>query len=273
MSIKQPTRVIAIASGKGGVGKTMVSANLASALASKRRKVLLFDADLGLANAQLALGVRVPFNFSHVLNGEKTLKDIIIDVSENLRFVPGGSGIQKLANLDGVLSAGIVSAFSEITEDIDFFIVDIAAGISDSVMTFLGACPERYIVVNNDPSSIADAYGTIKVMIEEYKLENISIIPNKVTNQDEGETLSRHLNKVTNKFLGKETKYLHSISQDEMVERSLKASQPVLSFSPSCRASQDIKALADKVDSLPAISTTYGGIQFFIERINLQHSA
>ena len=164
------TRVIAIASGKGGVGKTMVSANLAVSLADRRKNVVLFDADLGLANAQLALGQRSPFNFSHVLSGNKTLNEVIIQINDYLRFVPGASGMQEMASLDDITLASVVGSFSELSEDLDYFIIDVAAGISDSVMTFLTACQERYIVVNNDPSSIADSYGIIKVMIQNHNL-------------------------------------------------------------------------------------------------------
>lgn len=133
------TRVIAIASGKGGVGKTMVSANLAVSLAARRKQVVLFDADLGLANAQLALGQRSPFNFSHVLSGRKSLKDVTIQINDYLRFVPGASGMQEMATLDHNSLANVVASFSELSEDLDYFIIDVAAGISDSVMTFFNS--------------------------------------------------------------------------------------------------------------------------------------
>ena len=134
------TQIIGIASGKGGVGKTTISANLAVTLASRGKKVILFDADLGLANAQLALGCKAPYNFSHVLSGQKTLKEIIVDGPAGVQLVPGASGIQHLASLNRTEVAGIIHSFSEIEEDLDYFIVDLAAGLSDSVMSFLSAC-------------------------------------------------------------------------------------------------------------------------------------
>ena len=167
MTNKTATQIIGIASGKGGVGKTTVSANLAIALASQGKKVMVFDADLGLANAQLALGCRAPFNFSHVMSGEKTLQEIIVEGPMGVRLVPGASGIQHMAALSQAETAGIIQSFSEIEEDLDYFIVDLAAGLSDTVMTFLGACQHRFIVLKNEPSSIADAYATIKVMIKQ----------------------------------------------------------------------------------------------------------
>ena len=158
------TQVIGIASGKGGVGKTTISANLAVTLASRGKNVMLFDADLGLANAQIALGCKAPYNFSHVLSGEKKLPEIIVAGPMGVQLVPGASGIQHLASLSAPEIAGVIHSFSELDQDIDYFIVDLAAGLSDTVMSFLGACQHRLIVLKNEPSSIADAYATIKAV-------------------------------------------------------------------------------------------------------------
>ena len=265
-----PTQIIGIASGKGGVGKTTVSVNLAVTLASLGKKVMIFDADLGLANAQLALGCRTPYNFSHVLSGEKTLSEIIVEGPMGVKLVPGASGMQHMASLNSTATAGIVQAFSEIEVDLDYFIVDLAAGLSDTVMTFMRACQHRFIVLKNEPSSIADAYGTIKVMIQEYQLDHISLIPNGVVSQNEGEQLYGSINSVIQNFLGSQVGYLHSISQDEMVLRAIKASQPLISFAPSSIATRDFKALAKVVLSLDSEIPMNGGLQFFIERLAAQ---
>ena len=272
MSSRASTQIIGIASGKGGVGKTTVSVNLAVMLASMGNKVMLFDADLGLANAQLALGCRTPFNFSHVLSGEKTVKEIIIDGPMGVKLVPGASGIQHMASLNQAETAGIIQAFSDIEEELDYFIVDLAAGLSDTVMTFLRACQHRFIVLKNEPSSIADAYGTIKVMIQDYQLDNIALIPNGVFSQDEGERLYGSINSVIQNFLGNRVDYLHSITQDEMVLRAIKASQPLVSFAPSSIASRDFRALGKAVDNLDKNVQMSGGLQFFIERLATQQA-
>ena len=273
MSSRASTQIIGIASGKGGVGKTTVSVNLAVMLASMGKKVMLFDADLGLANAQLALGCRTPFNFSHVLSGEKTVKEIIIEGPMGVKLVPGASGIQHMASLNEVETASIIQAFSDIEEELDYFIVDLAAGLSDTVMAFLRACQHRFIVLKNEPSSIADAYGTVKVMIQDYQLNNIALIPNGVYSQDEGERLYGSINSVIQNFLGNRVDYLYSITQDEMVLRAIKASQPLVSFAPSSIASRDFKALGKAVDNLDKNVSMSGGLQFFIERLATQQAS
>ena len=270
---KRPTQIIGIASGKGGVGKTTVSVNLAVMLASLGKKVMIFDADLGLANAQLALGCRIPFNFSHVLSGEKTLDEIIVEGPSGVKLVPGASGMQHMASLNEAETAGIIQSFSDVDEDLDYFIVDLAAGLSDTVMTFMRACQHRFIVLKNEPSSIADAYGTIKVMIQEHQLDNISLIPNGVASQNEGERLYGSINSVIQNFLGSRVDYLHSITQDEMVLRSIKAGQPLVSFAPSSIASRDFRALAKVVTSLESDIPMNGGLQFFVERLAMQQQS
>jgi flagellar biosynthesis protein FlhG len=186
MSDTPKTEVIGVASGKGGVGKTTVSINLAVALAQRGHQVMLFDADLGLANAQIALGARATYNLSHFLSGDKTLEEITITTRQGVRLIPGASGVHELAGLNNVQAASIVQAFSSLSGQIDYLIVDVAAGISPSVLSFLAACQRRFIVVKDDPSSIADAYGTIKVLNQQMDLDEIYLLPNQVGSQAEG---------------------------------------------------------------------------------------
>ncbi len=187
MDKKSTPQVIGIASGKGGVGKTTITVNLAVALAKQGHRVLLLDADLGLANAQLALGCQAPFNLGHVLRGEKTLEEIIVRTDQGVGLVPGASGVRELAALDDRQVAAIVHAFDDLTEPVDFLLVDVAAGLSPSVLQIMAACQRRFVVLCDQPASIADAYGLIKVMATEEMLDEIYVLPNSAQSQAHGQ--------------------------------------------------------------------------------------
>ncbi len=260
-------QVIGVASGKGGAGKTTVSINLAVALASRGHKVMLLDADLGMANAQIALGAYAPFNISHVLNGEKTLDEVLVTTKQGIRLVPGASGLRDIAALDTQQIASMIRAFDALKEPVDYLVVDVAAGIAPAVLDFMAACQRRFVVVCDQPSSIADAYGLIKVMATEQSLDEIYLIPNMVGNAHEGRQLHRRLNDVCNRFLGVSLRFLQSIEADELVLQSLRKYQSVLEFAPGSAAARDFRALADAIDHLPPLDGPSGRMQFFSERM------
>jgi flagellar biosynthesis protein FlhG len=268
---KRNTEVIGIASGKGGVGKTTLSTNLAVALTMMNKKVMLLDGDLGLANAQIALGCKTQYNLSHVIAGEKTLKEIIVTSRQGVLLVPGASGVHEMAAISPAITAGIVQAFSELDDDIDYLILDAAAGIAPSVLAFMEACQRRFIVVKDEPSSIADAYGIIKVMTRDLELDEIYLIPNMVESQAAGAQLYRRVNEVCDRFLGKTLQYLTSIESDEMILAALKKYQSVMEFAPGSAGARDYRRLADAITHLPTISHASGGLQFFMERLVRQN--
>jgi flagellar biosynthesis protein FlhG len=221
MSNKQP-EVIGVASGKGGVGKTTLSVNLASALVNIGKKVVLFDGDLGLANAQIALGLRSKFNISHVLSGEKDINEILIKGPSGLILVPGASGVKQMAALNEIQTSAIIQAFSQLNIDLDYLIIDMAAGISPSVLTLMEACHRRLIVVMDEPSSIADSYGTIKVISQNSAREDIYLVQNRVQSDEEGQILFKRMNDVCIKFLDQSIYSLGSLIEDESLLQALR---------------------------------------------------
>jgi len=267
MDKKHFPQVIGIASGKGGAGKTTVSINLAVALAMQGHKVMLLDADLGMANAQIALGAHAPFNISHVLNGSKTLQEVLITTAQGVRLVPGASGLRDIAALDTNQIATMIRAFDSLDEPIDYLVVDVAAGIAPAVLEFMAACQRRFVVVCDQPASIADAYGLIKVMATEQSLDEIYLVPNMVPSAQEGRQLYRRLNDVCTRFLGISIRFLHSIEADELLLQALRKYKSVLDYAPGSAAARDFRALAQALDQLPPIESASGRMQFFMERM------
>jgi flagellar biosynthesis protein FlhG len=267
MDKKKFPQVIGVASGKGGAGKTTVAINLAVALALRGHKVMLLDADLGMANAQIALGAHAPFNISHVLNGSKTLEEVMVTTAQGVRLVPGASGLRNIAALESAQIATMIRSFDSLDEPVDYLVVDVAAGIAPAVLEFMAACQRRFVVVCDQPSSIADAYGLIKVMSTEQSLDEIYLIPNMVGSAQEGRQLYRRLNDVCARFLGVSIRYLHAIEGDELVLQALRKYQSVLDYAPGSAASRDFRALAEALDQLPPIQTASGRMQFFMERM------
>lgn len=264
-------KIIGIASGKGGVGKTTISTNLAVALSEAGHQVMLFDGDLGLANTQLALGIQAKYNFSHVTSGKKTLKEIVVRGPGGIYVVPGASGVGKMADLSEAELHGVIQSFSEFDMPLDFLIVDVAAGISHSVLTFLTACHEALVVVRDEPSSIADAYGIIKVLATEKNYRNIGLIPNGVPDQRAGQILYQRLNAVCLKFLNLDLEYTYSIESDEMILEAARKYKPVIKHVPGSGASRDFRKLAKEVNLLMPVKDDTGGLQFFVERMIESH--
>ena len=266
MDKKQHPQVIGIASGKGGVGKTTVSINLAVALAMRGHRVMLLDADMGLANAQIALGAHAPLNISHVLSGQNTLEQVAVTTSQGVRLIPGASGVRDMAALGIEQVAAVIRAFDQLSEPVDYLLVDAAAGLSPSVLEFMAACERRLVVVTDQPSSIADAYALIKVMSSEMGLDEIYLLPNMVEDADAGRILYRRLNDVCGRFLGITIKPLASIEADELVLSGLRKFKAVLEHAPGSAAARDFRHLAEHIEQWPALTQASGRLQFFMDR-------
>ena len=267
MTTPRPVRVIAVTSGKGGVGKTNVSINLAVSMAHEGKQVMVMDADLGLANIDVMLGLHPQYNLSHVISGERTLEEIIVPGPSGVMVVPASSGTQNMAELTPLQHAGVVQAFSELNHDVDVLIVDTAAGINDSVVSFTRAAQEVIVVVCDEPTSITDAYAMIKLLNKEYGLQRFRVLSNMVHSMQEGRDLFLKMVKVTDRFLDVTLDFMGSVPYDEYLRKALQKQKAVVDAYPRSKAAMAFKNLAKKTDNWPVPRDARGHLEFFVERL------
>ena len=262
-----PVQVIAVTGGKGGVGKTSVSVNLATAIASTGKRVMLLDGDLGLANVDVFLGLSPRHTMAHVLSGERTLEEIIIESPQGIQVVPGASGVAELANLSAAGHLGLVQAFSALSQRVDTLIVDTSAGISHSVIQFTQAAQHVLLVVCDEPASMTDAYALVKVLSRNHGVNRFNVVANMARAPGEGETLFKKLERVTGRFLDVTLEYIGEIPEDPYLRKAIREQRPVVAAFPSCPAARAFKKLALKADKWPIPEGPRGNLEFFVERL------
>jgi flagellar biosynthesis protein FlhG len=265
--LSQPVRVIAVTGGKGGVGKTSVSVNLATGLAAAGRRVVLLDGDLGLANVDVLLGLSPRYTLAHVLSGERTLDEILVDAKQGFKIVPAASGAADLASMDGAGHLGLVQAFSGLATRLDALIIDTAAGIAPGVLQFSQAAQHVLVVVTDEPASLTDAYALIKVLSRDYGVGRFRVVANMARGPAEGETLFKKLEKVTGRFLDVLLEYAGAVPDDEHVRRAIRVQRPVLDAYPGSPAGRAFKKLAACADTWPVPDGPRGNLEFFVERL------
>ena len=262
-----PVRVIAVTSGKGGVGKTNISVNLAASLSLAGQRVMLMDADLGLANVDVLLGLEPHFDLQHVISGEKSLDEIIVEGPLGIHVVPASSGVERMAELTSVEHASLISAFSELEQPIDVLIVDTAAGIADGVVSFAKACQEVIVVVCDEPTSLTDAYALIKVLSMRHGIKQFQILANMVKDESQGLNLYEKLLNTTDRFLEVGLKYLGAVPFDEQLRQSVRAQKPVVEAYPRSPAAKALERIGEKINRWPLPDKATGYLQFFVERL------
>ncbi len=267
MNSAHPVQVIAVTGGKGGVGKTNVSVNLSTALVEAGRRVVLMDADLGLANVDVLLGVRPRRNIADLLAGECSLEDILVECPGGLKVVPASSGTQSLVSLSAHEHAELVHAFSGIEDQLDVLVIDTAAGISESVVHFVRAAQEVLVVVCDEPTSITDAYALIKLLNRDFGMNRFRVLANMVRSEHEGRNMFTKLTTVTDRFLDVALQYVGSIPYDESVRKAVKKQLPVFKAFPRSKSSVAFAQLAQKVLTWPVLSTARGHLEFYVERL------
>ncbi|MFD1006840.1 MULTISPECIES: MinD/ParA family ATP-binding protein [Oceanisphaera] len=260
-------QVISVTGGKGGVGKTNITLNLASALAAQGKRVMVLDADLGLANVDVLLGIRVTRNLSHVLRGECSLDEALVEGPQGIKIIPATSGNQSMTELSPLEHVSLIRAFSEMKTPIDILLVDTAAGISDMVLSFSRAAQEVLVVVCDEPTSITDAYALIKILSRDYGVFRFKIVANMVRSQREGQELFAKLTRVTDRFLDAALELVACVPFDGNLRLAVRRQTLVVNQYPKSPSAMAIKLLADKAINWPAPERAGGHLQFFIENL------
>ena len=266
-SARQPLRVIAVTSGKGGVGKTNISANLAALAARAGRRVLVLDADLGLANVEILFGLKPRFHIGHVLDGSMSVSEVLATGPHGVRVLPAGSGIQELTRLDDAQKLRLMTALDYIEDAFDLVLVDSSAGIGDNVLFFVGAAQEALLVVTVEPTSLTDAYAAVKALSQEAGVRNFGVVVNTAPSEAAAREIFETLASVTSRFLNARVSYLGQLPRDENMHRAIMAQRPLTDLFPQSPASRALASLADKLFNQTAAVALDGGMKFLWQRL------
>lgn len=259
-------RVIAVSSGKGGVGKTNMAVNLSLALCKLGRQVILFDADLGLANADLLLGLQPRYNLTHFFQGGRSLAEIMCEGPLGIKVIPTGSGISQLADLGPQERERVLSHFALIEEDADYLVVDTGAGISRNVVSFATAAEEILVVTTPEPTARLDAYGLIKVLAQDGYAGRIRVIVNMAENGSEGEEVGRLMESLASRFLNIHVEMLGVVPRDKAVTTAVRAQKPFMIEQPNSAAAQAVMAMASTISKVHLAHAPVG-LKGFLERL------
>ena len=245
------TRIITVTSGKGGVGKTNVSVNLALAYARTGRKVIVMDADLGLANVNVMLNMIPRFNLYHVIRKQKTMKEVLVETEYGISIVAGASGFSKIANLSETERQYFIEELNTLSSA-DIVIIDTSAGVSSNVLDFVAAADDSVIITTPEPTAITDAYGIIKIIATEINSLNmgLKLVVNRVKNAAEAAKIADRMINITSQFLNIKLDYLGFIYDDNAVSQAVYKQQPFMVVDPKCKASQCVQHIVGRMDKI-----------------------
>jgi flagellar biosynthesis protein FlhG len=262
------TRTISITSGKGGVGKTTLTCNLAAELGRQGHRVLILDGDLGMANVDILFGLRATTNISHVLDGRCELSDVIMEVAPNVHLIPGGSGIYGLNRLEPLQKHVLLDQVSRLNRNFDFLLIDTAPGIDDHVLYLNSAAQEIVVTVTPDPTSLTDAYALIKVLNQRHRENHFSIITNMVRDEHEGRQVFQKLSDVADRFLCVSLNYRGFVTNDLILRQAVKSQQIVVQTQSRAPSAMQIRTIAENLKESQRFAELKGGIQFFWNQLS-----
>lgn len=253
---KEVARVITVTSGKGGVGKSTIAVNLAIQMSRMGKKVVILDADFGLANIEVMLGIRPQYNLADLMFRGQNLAEIITEGPEGIGFISGGSGIQELARLTREQVVYLVQKLYQLDEMADVIIVDTGAGIADTVLEFVAASSEVVLVATSEPTSITDAYALLKTLNRKSEFSSectrIKLVSNRISSEDDGQSLFDKLSVVVEKFLSIKLEYLGGIDNDEICSKAIMKQIPISISYPNSQSAKSMVAIAEKLLNMPA---------------------
>lgn len=266
--VPSPVRVIAVSGGKGGIGKTSVAINLGRYIQASGKNVMLLDADLGLANIDVLLGLTPKFNLSHVIGSQQKLEDIILEGPGGMKIVPASSGVANMATVSSHEQAGLIRAFSELRDVPDVLIVDTAAGIHSNVVNFCVAAQDVVITVCNEPASITDAYALIKILWRDYGINQFRVLANMVSSNEEGYELYSKLSAVATRYLQVSLDYMGAVPFDSYLRKAISKQKPILDSYPNAPAALAFQKIAKRVNGWTWDSQRGGTrLEFFVEHV------
>lgn len=262
-----PSKVISFTSGKGGVGKTSIACGVALSLTALGNRVLLLDADISLANVDLVLGLTPKGTLKHVFDGHARLADIMLTTTEGLDVIPAASGVESLSALDSSQKLILKQAIEELAHKYDYILIDTAAGISSDVLFFNSASHQVVCIVNNEPTSLTDAYALIKVLSGKYGEKDISILVNNISDSAEAEKTFNRLRKSVERFLHTNIKYLGFVPTDARVREAVRGRTAFQTAFPSSQASLAVSRVARTLEAGFYEPRAKGGLQFLFDKL------
>jgi len=267
-----PLRIMAITSGKGGVGKTNLSANLSVLAAKAGRRVLIIDADLGLANVEILFGLSPRHHIGDLIDRSVELDTVLTQGPHGIHVLPAGSGVQTLTNLDDAQKMRLITALDPLEDRFDLVVVDTGAGIGDNVLFFVGAAQETLIVITPEPTSLTDAYTTIKVLSQQVGVRQFNVVVNPAPHELAARDIYGKLTRVTDRFLDANIRYVGFIPYDDNLPRSVMAQRPLVELYPQSPATRALTALSDRLLNEPPPYQLDGGLRLLWQRLFRENS-
>lgn len=265
---KKLPRVIAVTSGKGGVGKTNLVGNMAVSLSQAGKRVVIIDADVGLANIDIIFNLRPEYNIRHVINSQKSLKQVMVESEHGVKILPGGSGFADLTQLNEGEKLNLLSEFETLSDQADIILVDTGAGISSNVLYFNSACDECMVIATKEPTSITDAYAMMKVMSQEYGTRYFKLIVNMVDSEADAKKVYASLSGALDKFLKNVVlEYAGFIPFDRQLQRSVQKRSLIMDMAPDSTAAKAIQKIALDLKDQPGKENPDGNLTFFMSKV------